>query len=343
MVGGPHAPDVPVEPGLAHVRARAGQPGPRHGRPGRSQVGPPGGLGDRAPGVPRRPGGGVQADPARIRPLSGAHPPVALPRRWPRVPSWSARLAGVLVDTARGVGVLDEGRRRSSRVGGVVFISNQDIDATAMRFVHRLLVGSPVTLAVDVAWPWPDWGWPAGPTGPPPRCSGVLVCAVTGLLVSPITWVPPPRLGRPDPRVADLGRGPTRRWDGSGPRRWRHCSGPGRSGVVPRTHGASWTRTGGNWRSGTPIASPWWPFWWGWPGCSPAAGHGACPRPARPTVAVPARTLPARALPARGLPARALPARACRLRRPGGPPRARSGARPPGPARPASPGWWRGR
>ncbi|MHB8219126.1 MAG: glycosyltransferase 87 family protein [Acidimicrobiales bacterium] len=74
-----------------------------------------------------------------------------------------------------------------ARIGGVCYISNQSLRAVADRLDHRLIAGLPITAASGVvlvagvllaAWAY--------------RVSspflGLLVCATTGLIVSPITW-----------------------------------------------------------------------------------------------------------------------------------------------------------
>ncbi len=74
-----------------------------------------------------------------------------------------------------------------ARIGGVSYISNQSLRAVADRLDHRLIAGLPITAASGVVLvagvalaAWAER-----------RSSsflGLLVCATTGLIVSPITW-----------------------------------------------------------------------------------------------------------------------------------------------------------
>jgi alpha-1,2-mannosyltransferase len=75
----------------------------------------------------------------------------------------------------------------AKRVGGVFYISNQSLRAVADRLDHRVVSTAAVTLASGVvlvaglllaAWAYRS----SSPL------LGILVCATTGLLVSPITW-----------------------------------------------------------------------------------------------------------------------------------------------------------
>jgi alpha-1,2-mannosyltransferase len=73
------------------------------------------------------------------------------------------------------------------RVGGVVFVSNQSLRSTLVRFTrdhaseHLVVAVVAVTAVAGLAVAT----WAARSSSP---LLGVLVCAVTGLLVSPITW-----------------------------------------------------------------------------------------------------------------------------------------------------------
>jgi alpha-1,2-mannosyltransferase len=73
------------------------------------------------------------------------------------------------------------------RIGGVAFISNQSVRAVIDRADHRMVANGPViavsvvVLILGVALA----GWAARDSS---TLLGVLVCATTGLLVSPITW-----------------------------------------------------------------------------------------------------------------------------------------------------------
>lgn len=75
----------------------------------------------------------------------------------------------------------------AGRIGGVAFISNQSVRAVIDRADHRLVPTGPVAVAsvviliLGVALA----GWAARESSP---FLGVLVCATTGLLVSPISW-----------------------------------------------------------------------------------------------------------------------------------------------------------
>jgi alpha-1,2-mannosyltransferase len=75
----------------------------------------------------------------------------------------------------------------AGRVGGVSYISNQSIRAVIDRVDHRMVSAGPVTavaavvLVAGVALA----GWASRQSS---GLLGVLVCATTGLLVSPITW-----------------------------------------------------------------------------------------------------------------------------------------------------------
>jgi alpha-1,2-mannosyltransferase len=75
----------------------------------------------------------------------------------------------------------------AKRVGGVFFISNQSLRAVADRVDHRVVstglttVASAVVLVMGIALA--RWAWRSSS-----NLLGVLVCATTGLLVSPITW-----------------------------------------------------------------------------------------------------------------------------------------------------------
>jgi alpha-1,2-mannosyltransferase len=75
----------------------------------------------------------------------------------------------------------------AGRIGGVAFISNQSVGAVIDRADHRMVANGPVTavsvvvLILGVALA----GWAARDSS---SLLGVLVCATTGLLVSPITW-----------------------------------------------------------------------------------------------------------------------------------------------------------
>ncbi len=75
----------------------------------------------------------------------------------------------------------------AKRVGGVFYISNQSLRAVADRIDHRVVSTglitalSGVVLVIGIALA--RWAWQASSD-----LLGVLVCATTGLLVSPITW-----------------------------------------------------------------------------------------------------------------------------------------------------------
>jgi len=75
----------------------------------------------------------------------------------------------------------------AGRVGGVSYISNQSVRAVIDRVDHRMVSAGPVTavaavvLVAGVALA----GWASRQSS---NLLGVLVCATTGLLVSPITW-----------------------------------------------------------------------------------------------------------------------------------------------------------
>jgi len=73
------------------------------------------------------------------------------------------------------------------RVGGVVFISNQSLRSAIIRFSHEHAPESLIVVAVlfsGAAGLWAAaWAYRTSSV-----MLGVLVCAVTGLIVSPITW-----------------------------------------------------------------------------------------------------------------------------------------------------------
>ncbi|HEV3132287.1 MAG TPA: glycosyltransferase 87 family protein [Acidimicrobiales bacterium] len=75
----------------------------------------------------------------------------------------------------------------AKRVGGVFFISNQSLRAVADRVDHRVVSTGLITLASAVVLVMgialAGWAWRSSS-----NLLGVLVCATTGLLVSPITW-----------------------------------------------------------------------------------------------------------------------------------------------------------
>jgi alpha-1,2-mannosyltransferase len=75
----------------------------------------------------------------------------------------------------------------AKRVGGVFFISNQSLRAVADRVDHRVVSTGLITLASAVVLVMgialARWAWRSSS-----NFLGVLVCATTGLLVSPITW-----------------------------------------------------------------------------------------------------------------------------------------------------------
>ena len=75
----------------------------------------------------------------------------------------------------------------AKRIGGVAYISNQSVRAVIDRTDHRLVSGGPVTVAggVVLVLGVALAGWAARESS---NLLGVLVCATTGLLVSPITW-----------------------------------------------------------------------------------------------------------------------------------------------------------
>jgi alpha-1,2-mannosyltransferase len=75
----------------------------------------------------------------------------------------------------------------ASRIGAVAFISNQSLRAVIDRTDHRLVSSGPVTLAAALilVLGLALAGWAARHSS---NLLGVLVCATTGLLVSPITW-----------------------------------------------------------------------------------------------------------------------------------------------------------
>lgn len=75
----------------------------------------------------------------------------------------------------------------AKRIGGVAYISNQSVRAVIDRTDHRLVSGGPVTVAggVVLVLGVALAGWAARDSS---NLLGVLVCATTGLLVSPITW-----------------------------------------------------------------------------------------------------------------------------------------------------------
>lgn len=73
------------------------------------------------------------------------------------------------------------------RVGGVVFVSNQSLRSAIVRFSHMHAPEGLIVMAVVVAGVAgllvATWAYRASSA-----VLGVLVCAVTGLIVSPITW-----------------------------------------------------------------------------------------------------------------------------------------------------------
>ncbi len=75
----------------------------------------------------------------------------------------------------------------AKRIGGVYYISNQSLRAVADRLDHRVVsttlitAASGVVLVLGIALARWAWHLSSG-------FLGVLVCATTGLLVSPITW-----------------------------------------------------------------------------------------------------------------------------------------------------------
>jgi alpha-1,2-mannosyltransferase len=75
----------------------------------------------------------------------------------------------------------------AKRVGGVFYISNQSVQAVVDRLDHRVVstalttAVSAVVLVAGIALA--RWAWQASSS-----FLGLLVCATTGLLVSPITW-----------------------------------------------------------------------------------------------------------------------------------------------------------
>jgi alpha-1,2-mannosyltransferase len=75
----------------------------------------------------------------------------------------------------------------AKRVGGVFYISNQSLRAVADRVDHRVVSTGLITLASAVVLVMgialAGWAWRSSS-----NLLGVLVCATTGLLVSPITW-----------------------------------------------------------------------------------------------------------------------------------------------------------
>jgi alpha-1,2-mannosyltransferase len=75
----------------------------------------------------------------------------------------------------------------ASRVGGLLSISNQNLKSAAMRFAHGQVPAAvlvPVTIAVLVlGFALALWAHRASSP-----FLGLLVCATTGLLVSPVTW-----------------------------------------------------------------------------------------------------------------------------------------------------------
>ncbi len=73
------------------------------------------------------------------------------------------------------------------RVGGVVFISNQSLRSAIVRFTHAHAPQSLIVVAILFAGGVGLWvaAWAYRTSS---VVLGVLVCAVTGLIVSPITW-----------------------------------------------------------------------------------------------------------------------------------------------------------
>ena len=83
--------------------------------------------------------------------------------------------------------VLDPYATDAKRVGGVFYISNQSLRAVADRLDHRVVSTGLVTVAAAVVVvagvALAGWAFRASS-----NLLGVLVCAATGLVASPITW-----------------------------------------------------------------------------------------------------------------------------------------------------------
>ena len=76
---------------------------------------------------------------------------------------------------------------KTSRVGGVAFITNQDLRVVIERFHHALVSGAGISVLIALV-AVAGLGLAVLAYRRSSELLGVLVCAVTGLVVSPVTW-----------------------------------------------------------------------------------------------------------------------------------------------------------